>query len=120
MNWNKLETIEELDLIANESHEQTVLIFKHSTTCTISATALQRLERNWSDADLASVKPYYLDLLRFRPISNAITAKFGVEHQSPQVIIMRGGKAVYNASHMGISYGMLREVLAEKLVVKAK
>ena len=83
MNWNKLTSAEQLDLIKEESNRQPVLIFKHSTSCSISHMALSRMERNWSDQ--LGVKPYYLDLLANKPISNKIETDFGVEHESPQV-----------------------------------
>lgn len=105
MNWNKLTDETQLATIKEESAGQPVLIFKHSTTCSISAMAYSRMERNWNDA--AGIKPYYLDLLRFRSISNRIVSEFGVEHESPQVLLIHNGECVYDASHMGISFQVL-------------
>jgi len=79
-----------------------VLIFKHSTTCSISAAAKSKIERQWADAGLDETKLYYLDLLRYRPVSGEIAQKFGVEHQSPQLLLIQDGECQYNASHMGI------------------
>jgi bacillithiol system protein YtxJ len=101
MEWNKLESVDQLDLIDAESKEQDVLIFKHSTRCSISSAALARLERSWNASVPAKV--YYLDLLEFRPVSNAIAARYGVEHQSPQALLIRNGACIYHESHMGIS-----------------
>ncbi|HEY0110451.1 MAG TPA: bacillithiol system redox-active protein YtxJ, partial [Fibrella sp.] len=81
MNWNKLTNAAQLDAIKAESVDQPVLIFKHSTTCSISAMALSRMERNWSEA--AGIKPYYLDLLANRSLSGQIADTFQVNHQSP-------------------------------------
>ncbi len=100
MNWNDLHTIEQLESIDAESLTQPVLLFKHSTRCSISSAALARLERGWSDT---GIKPYYLDLIAHRDISDAIANKYGVEHQSPQVLLIKNGQAVYNESHMGIN-----------------
>jgi bacillithiol system protein YtxJ len=100
--WIQLTQPEQLVDIVRESEEQTVLIFKHSTTCSISAAAKSRLERQWADAGLQNVKLYYLDLLRFRPISNEIAEKFGVRHESPQLLLIKQGECRYDASHMGI------------------
>ena len=105
MNWNKLTDESQLAVIKEESARQPVLIFKHSTTCSISAMAYSRLERNWKDT--AGIKPYYLDLLRFRAISSQISGEFGVEHESPQVLLIHNGECVYDASHMGISFQAL-------------
>ncbi|MBO0939864.1 bacillithiol system redox-active protein YtxJ [Fibrella sp. HMF5335] len=109
MNWTKLTDATQLDHIIDESAERPVLIFKHSTTCSISAMALSRMERNWSDA--AGIKPYYLDLLAHRPISAQIAQTFGIDHQSPQVLLIQNGECVYDASHMAISFQTLTQVV---------
>ncbi|MEQ9167890.1 MAG: bacillithiol system redox-active protein YtxJ [Fulvivirga sp.] len=102
MSWNELTSLEQLEIAVNESKEQPVVIFKHSTRCNISSMAFDRLQRSWEND--ANVKPYYLDLIKYRDISNQIADKFGVTHQSPQVIVLRDGHPVYDMSHMGISY----------------
>jgi len=80
--WLPLTQPEQLTDIVRESHEHPVLIFKHSTTCSISAAAKGKLERQWADAALPEGTPlYYLDLLRFRPISAQIAQEFGVQHE---------------------------------------
>lgn len=109
MNWNALETLDQLAAIDAESAVQPVLVFKHSTRCSISATALARTERNWNN-DLP-IKPYYLDLIAFRSISDKIAEHYGVEHQSPQVLLIRNGTCVYTESHMGISVDEMLTVL---------
>jgi len=101
--WLSLTQPDQLADIVRESHEHPVLIFKHSTTCSISATAKAKLERQWPTAELPAGTPlYYLDLLRFRPISAQIAQEFGVQHESPQLLLIQDGKCTYHASHMGI------------------
>jgi bacillithiol system protein YtxJ len=104
MNWIKLNQSSQLDEIKQISEQQPVLIFKHSTRCSISATALSRLERSWKEEDMKELQPFYLDLLSYRPISNSIAEVFGVYHQSPQALIIYKGKCVYNSSHFEIAY----------------
>jgi bacillithiol system protein YtxJ len=104
MNWNKLTEENQLDEIKQESFNQPVMILKHSTTCSISATALSRLERAWNTDAAKDIKPYYLDLLKLRPISNKIAQEFDVDHESPQVLIIKNGKSIYNASHFDIRF----------------
>jgi bacillithiol system protein YtxJ len=104
MNWTKISTPAEIDAILAESHQHPVLLFKHSTRCVISATALARVERKWKEADNVTVKPYFLDLIAHRPTSQYIAEATGVEHQSPQAIVVQNGKVVYQATHMSISY----------------
>ena len=101
MNWNALETIDQLAAIDAESVSQPVLIFKHSTRCSISAASLARMERGWSND--SPVKPYYLDLIAFRTVSNEIARHYGIEHESPQALLIRDGKCIYTESHMGIN-----------------
>lgn len=107
MNWNKLQDNTQLAQIKQESAEQPVLIFKHSTRCSISSTALSRMERNWKDS--AGIKPYYLDLIAFRSLSNQVADDFGIDHQSPQVLLIQNGECVYDASHFDISFDDLKQ-----------
>ena len=109
MNWLTLENLAQLEEIKAQSSDKPVLIFKHSTSCSISGMAWNRIQRNWKEEDLQKVTPYYLDLLSYRAISNQIAEDFGVYHQSPQVILIKDGKAIYDNSHMGISYAEIME-----------
>jgi bacillithiol system protein YtxJ len=111
MNWNQLSDISQLETIKEESFKQPVLILKHSTTCSISGTALNRLERNWKQEKVGDLKPYYLDLLRNRNISNEIASIFDIEHQSPQVLLIKDGVCIYSATHFDISFAELEEIV---------
>jgi bacillithiol system protein YtxJ len=104
MNWINITDLSDLDRIKNESFEHNVLLFKHSTSCSISLTALNRLERNWKEEDSEKLNPFYLDLLNHRDVSNAIAEIYGIEHQSPQVLVIKDGKCIYTETHYGISY----------------
>ncbi len=109
MNWNNLNSLDQIEDIKKESKEQAIAIFKHSTTCSISATALSRFERAWTKKKPDNkLKPYYLDLLKNREISNKVSSTFGIGHQSPQIIVIKNEESVYNESHFGID---LEEVL---------
>ena len=100
MNWIPLTDEKQLAEIVNISQEKPVVIFKHSTRCSISSTALNRFERAWdSDATTA----YYLDLIAYRPISGLIASQFDIEHQSPQVLVIDKGTCPYSATHWDIS-----------------
>lgn len=110
MNWKELNSIEQLQQLIAASAAQPVLLFKHSTRCSISRMALQRLEREWEEI---VVDVYLLDLLNFRSVSNAIAEQTGVEHQSPQALLLKNGKCVYHASHNAISFSAIKSSLDE-------
>lgn len=99
MNWNKLEQITQLDKIIEASLQQPQVIFKHSTRCSISSMVQNRLERSGA---IPNITFYYLDLIAHRDISNEIAERFGVEHQSPQLLLIKDGKCIFNESHMAI------------------
>lgn len=96
--WIPLNRVEQLDEIVALSQESPVLIFKYSTTCGVSRIALQNFERDLT-LETDKIKLYFLDLLAFRDVSNEIAHRFRVTHQSPQVIMIKNGSPVYNASH---------------------
>lgn len=108
MIWKELTAIDQLDQLIEESKNSPVLIYKHSTSCSVSRMALDRLERKW---DLEGTKTYFLDLLSYRPLSNAIAERFQVVHESPQVLVIENGKAVYDSSHFDINYHDIRSQL---------
>lgn len=102
MNWIPLNDPAQLAEIDQLSAGKPVLILKHSTRCNISAAALARLERSNPPEQLEPA--FYLDLLQYRSLSNAIEARYGIEHASPQVLIIRNGKCVFDTSHFGIVF----------------
>ncbi|WP_291727867.1 bacillithiol system redox-active protein YtxJ [Bernardetia sp.] len=104
MNWNKLETPEKLQEIIKNSDATPVLIFKHSTRCSISSMALSRFERQWNQEKVGKVEPYYLDLIQYRNVSNLIAQELDIQHESPQVLLIENGKCTYHASHSAIYF----------------
>ena len=104
MKWNQLSSPDQLDVIREESKSKPVLIFKHSSRCSVSQLTLDRLQRKWG-AHAGDIKPYFLDLIAFRDISNRIADQFRVEHESPQVLLIRNGEVIYDRSHYDIEFG---------------
>jgi bacillithiol system protein YtxJ len=100
MNWILLSDEAQLDEIKEQSKQQPVVIFKHSTRCSISTMAKLRLEREAAPQDTLF---YCLDLLRHRPLSNRIATDFLVHHESPQVLLIKNGECTYEESHNGIN-----------------
>ena len=111
MNWHHITSLDDVDTIIDNSRVTPCLILKHSTRCPISTMAMRRLEMNW-DIEEGALETHYLDLIRYREVSNHIAATFGVAHESPQVILIKDGKAVYDASHLDIRVEELRPATA--------
>lgn len=109
INWLQLTDISQLDEIEDASNSKLVLIFKHSTRCSISRMALRQFENEFEANE--NVLPYYFDLLNHRDISNEIAIKFSVVHQSPQLLIISKEKCIHNASHSDIDAGVIKTYL---------
>lgn len=99
MNWITLESEDQLNQILQSSSQKPQIIFKHSTRCIISTMAKQRLEKI-TDTDFDF---HYLDLIQYRKISNLISDKFQVQHQSPQILVIKNNECVFDESHGGIN-----------------
>lgn len=107
--WNQLTALEHLEKLKEESNEKTVAILKHSTRCGISRMVLRQFESNYNLDENANIKLYFLDLLSYRDISNQISERFKVQHESPQLIVLQDGEVVHHASHQGIDAEKLAE-----------
>lgn len=106
--WKILNSDIDLENAVQVSHNEDVLIFKHSTTCSISMIAKARLESSW---DISDVQPFYVDVKTHRAISLKIAELFSVEHESPQLLLIRKGECIYDASHLDIAVDELKESL---------
>ncbi|RYY56221.1 MAG: bacillithiol system redox-active protein YtxJ [Chitinophagaceae bacterium] len=110
MNWNNLHTKDQLESLKARSVEVPQVIFKHSVRCSISSMVKGRLDR---ENDPAGIEFHYLDLINNRSLSNQVAEDFGVVHESPQVLLIRNGKCIYNESHTAIR---LDEILAQEMI----
>lgn len=104
--WINLTDLKQLQEIENISGNKPVIIFKHSTRCSISRMALKQFERDFEFSE--SIDAFFLDLIAYRDISNEIAERFNVYHESPQLILIKNGKAIYNASHSDIDAEVLK------------
>ncbi|MFS4483292.1 bacillithiol system redox-active protein YtxJ [Hyunsoonleella sp. 2307UL5-6] len=96
--WIPLNDLKQLDYIKKKSAIKTQVIFKHSTRCGISSMVQRQFisEYNFSEKELDL---YYLDILSYRQISDEVGYKFQLIHQSPQLLVIKNGTLVANASH---------------------
>jgi len=108
--WQHLRDISQLNKIAKDSKTKPVAIYKHSITCGISRMVLRQIESTY-DIDANQMDIYYLDLKAYRDVSNEVAARFQVIHQSPQMIVIKNGTAVYADSHGGVNVPVLHQYL---------
>lgn len=102
MQWRELTSVDQLDQLIKDSRERSIAIFKHSTRCSISSMAKNRLERSWNFAD-DTLPIYYLDLIRYRDVSDEIARVFDVQHESPQLLLVKDGAVYHHVSHNAIT-----------------
>ncbi|MDX1653160.1 MAG: bacillithiol system redox-active protein YtxJ [Brumimicrobium sp.] len=112
LNWTEISTEEQLEKALATTSEKPAVFFKHSTRCSISSMALNRFENEW-ESDSSDAELYFIDLIAYRNVSNALAQKLNVEHQSPQVIAVKNGEVVYADSHNGISASKTKTKLSQ-------
>ncbi len=108
MNWIELNNLQQLSQIRELSRSRPQVIFKHSTRCSISTVVKNRLERvdQPRSADF-----YFLDLLKFRSVSDQVAEDFSVYHESPQVLLIKDAACIYEESHNAIDMaGILEQI----------
>lgn len=94
--FNEITSIEKLEEVFNQSNEKPVALFKHSTTCPISAQVYHEIKNVDGEINLVIVQTA-------RNISNAIAERTGIRHESPQAIVIKDGKPIYHASHFDVT-----------------
>lgn len=99
MNWIIITNVGQLQDLKDKSSTKPQLVFKHSTRCSISGMTKTRLERSQQPDNIDF---YFLDLINYRSISNKISEDFNVEHESPQILLIKNGECVYDESHTAI------------------
>jgi len=95
-NFIKLESLEILDTLFEQSRTRAIILFKHSTSCGISAGVYREMKEINADVHIVILQTD-------RPVSDAIAERTGIRHESPQAFVLKGGKSVYHASHYDIT-----------------
>lgn len=95
---------EALGQLLDRSHQAPVLLFKHDTACPISAAAHREMSQL---AEAVSL----IDVNSADDVSREIETRTGVRHESPQVLILRNGDAVWSASHYNITAATVAEAM---------
>ena len=106
MDWSNLTDENQLQDLIVQSKTTPQVIFKHSTRCNVSSVAYQRLKSSKQTAD---ANFHYLDLIKYRLISDKVAEVFNEQHESPQVLVIKNGTCTYSESHLGITMNDLIE-----------
>ena len=109
MNWTSLESAEQISGIKQQPGYS--VIFKHSTRCSISLMVKRRFELDW-DKLPHDVPLYFLDLIRYRELSQQVASDFQVFHESPQLLLIKDGECVLDLSHGKVSVEEALSVMA--------
>lgn len=100
----KIDNKETLDRLITDSKSKPVIIFKHSNACGISSAAYREMEKLDGQVNL-------LEVQSARDVSREVANLTGIPHESPQVIVLKDGKAVWNASHFDVKAGAVLKAL---------
>ncbi|MEK5476940.1 bacillithiol system redox-active protein YtxJ [Paenibacillus sp. FSL R5-0407] len=109
----RITTTEDLQKAFEQSADQPLLLFKHSTRCPISAGAHRELADYLNDAPNEKITYGLIYVVEDREVSNAAAEKLGVKHESPQALLVKDGQAVWHASHSKITADAIRGILAK-------
>lgn len=100
----KIDNKETLDKLITDSQTTPIVIFKHSTSCGISSAAYREMEKLEAPVNL-------LEVQSARDVSREVADRTGIRHETPQVIVLKDGKAVWDASHFDVKAGAVRKAL---------
>jgi len=103
--------VQSLDAAIAESRERPVLLFKHSRYCGVSCEALDELHSHIEAQDQSAVSYKMITVQTHRPVSDAAAQRLGLRHETPQAILLRDGKVIWNASHFRITAAQLDQAL---------
>lgn len=105
--------LNQLEDALSESRNRPVLLLKHSTRCPISAMAYSRVEAFEQETGAGGPPVYLIKVIEARPVSNATAERLGIEHKSPQVLLVAHGAVRWSASHYDITVDRIREAVGE-------
>ncbi len=101
----EIEDIESLDRFISGAHGSVAIVFKHSNTCGISARVYREMEQVAQPVGVVVVQ-------QARDVSNEIERRFGIQHETPQALIVRGDTVLWSASHYGVKAQAIEEALS--------
>ena len=112
---DELTSVDELESVLADSSSKAQLIFKHSLTCPISSRAYEEFKRHLKASASPGVDYRLIIVQNARNVSNVTAERLDVRHESPQAILVRGGRAVWHASHFDITSSSLEEAIRNNI-----
>jgi bacillithiol system protein YtxJ len=104
--------IDQLERVIAESQHRPLLLFKHSYTCGVSAEALDELVTHLNDSP-ADARYAFVTVQIHRDVSNAVSSRLGVRHETPQALLIRDGRVVWSASHFRVTASAVEQALKD-------
>jgi bacillithiol system protein YtxJ len=116
-NLTTVQGVDELDALLAQSEQQPLLLFKHSYTCGVSAEALDELIEHLKGTTEESTDVRYamVTVQTHREVSNAVSTRLGVRHETPQALLVRDGRVVWSASHFRVNADALTRAVRSKI-----
>jgi bacillithiol system protein YtxJ len=113
MNYQEIRSVDVLTDVLKASERQRILFFKHSNTCGVSMRAFDEFRKYLQAPEGAQVRNCLIVIQSSRDVSDELARLTGIRHESPQAIIVSGGRAIWNESHLAIKYGRLIEAVRQ-------
>lgn len=107
--WKHITEAQDIEELERASFDRPVVIFKYSTRCGISRVSLRKFENDLPEG--LDVEFYFMDLIKYRSLSNQIADRFNVRHESPQLILLKEAEVRHHSSHQDIDGAKLPEYL---------
>lgn len=108
MNWILVDSADKIYEARDYSDKERVMIFKHSHKCVISYTMKTLLQKEWHEGEM-SMKTYFVNVIDNKELADDITREFGVEHHTPQVLILEKGRVVSSFNYGKILFANLKQ-----------
>ena len=105
-NFNPVSDAAALEELFERSNTEPVLLFKHSNACPISARAYRQMQEVKTPVSLLVVQDS-------RDASREVEQRTGIRHETPQALVIRNGRAVWNASHFDITASAVEQAMQE-------
>lgn len=112
--WNDLDNISQIKAAISASEHRPQLIYKHSSRCSVCFFAKKQVEEI-PETMREQLDLYFVDVIGWREVSDAIAEEFSITHESPQLLIIYDRAVVWHGSHREIQSNVITDKLGEYL-----